>query len=154
MRFKILVAVGVTLVSGTCLAQDINRSGEWAIKRAEQTQAQREAEMKQNGVYAPKGKVAMIVDSEGNATSRRKAANQEISEDTEQEVDATKESVMAATTKNEFSAASEALVTEAPPEQKPFQVLFILAAITAAIVIGFRLMARKIVIPDGALERQ
>jgi hypothetical protein len=154
MPYRILVILSIVLAACNCCGQDINRSKEWTIKRAEQSEAKVEAEMMKNGVYAPKGGIPKVVDERGFATTRKKAEQREVSDDTEATVDASKESVLEATAKNQFSAASEVLVSDSKEEQKPFQVLSILALVAGFLIIGFKLLTRKIEVPEGALNNR
>ena len=55
--------------------------------------------------------------------------------------------------KTEFSAADSAIVADIKDDPKPIAAGCTFLAIAALSVVGLRLMARKIKIPDGALDR-
>lgn len=152
MRCKIWIVTVVGLFGALAIGQDINRTSEWHIKRAEQPQAKVEKEMARNGAYPVKGVAPAITNEMGEPIARKAKAHSAISEDSTSDNESVGKSSEPAT-KEQFSAAEEAVVSQVKDEPKPLLAGGICLAIAAAFVIGLRLMTRKIKIPDGALER-
>ena len=159
MRYKFIVVLGLIGAVGIAVGQDINRAGEWQKKRAEQSQAQLEAETKNNGTFAPKGLDAAVIDEKGDPISRKRkslASPTEVTSATDDSAVANASEPRPSTNlsvRDQFSAANAAVVADVKDEPKPFLVGGIFLVVVALFLAGLRLLARRIKIPEGALER-
>ena len=159
MRYKFIAALGLLGAVGLAFSQDINRAGEWHKKRAEQSQAQLEAETKQNGTYAPKGLDAAVIDEKGDPISRRRksiSAPTEVTAATDDSAVANASEPRPATdtaVKDQFSSANAAVVADIKDEPRPFLAGGVLLGGVGLLLVSLRLLARRIKIPDGALDR-
>ncbi len=153
MRYKFLIVLGFCILAAFGFGQDINRSSEWHKKRAERPQAKVEKELIHNGTFEPVGVAPAVTDEVGNSISRKHKSQAEVSEDDAPTGSIAVAKVSESVTENQFSAANSAVVADIKDEPKPIAAGCFFLAIAAFGVVGLRLLARRIKIPDGALDR-
>ena len=153
MRCKFLLVVGLSLAACFGFGQDINRSSEWHKKRAERPQAKVEKELIKNGTFDPVGVAPAVTDEAGNSVSRKHNSHVVVSEEDAPTGSIAVAKVSENIAQSEFSAADSAVAADVKDDPKPIAAGCTFLAIAALLVVGLRLMARKIKIPDGALDR-
>jgi len=146
MRCKVILVIGIALAASLGFAQDINRSKEWHIKRAEQPEAKVAQQMARNGTIAPVGQDPSVLDEEGNPIQGRGDQSGALGKTDDQATNTVRKQSDRLVS-NEFDIA--ATVVDAPVKEKTspalvggvFLILGILLAAT------FRFATQKIKVP-------